>query len=168
MCVCVRLDDATSRPLTAISAAGHQRVPTGPNRPGQLASVTFARLLPVLSLFLFFLIFLPLLFSAISSCSFLFLRERARPFPLYPPLRHLLSSLTRPSLYIPAPHFVKIISRSRAIFQYLRKLMRLIFRNSARTRGKKSLLVLKLVRIKLIAKIGYLSRANSFSLSDFN
>lgn len=35
---CVRLDDATSRPLTAISAAGHQRVPTGPNRPGQPAS----------------------------------------------------------------------------------------------------------------------------------
>lgn len=44
VCLCVlRLDDATSRPLMAISAAGHQRVPTGPNRPGQLASVTFAR-----------------------------------------------------------------------------------------------------------------------------
>lgn len=40
--VYTRFDDATSRPLTAISAAGHQRVPTGPNRPGRLASVTFA------------------------------------------------------------------------------------------------------------------------------
>lgn len=51
LCVRARMrpDDATSRPLMAISAAGHQRVPTGPNRPGQLASVTFARarLLPV-------------------------------------------------------------------------------------------------------------------------
>lgn len=75
VCACVRLDDATSRPLTAISAAGHQRVPTGPNRPGQLASVTFARLLPVLSLFLFFFIFLPLLFSAIL----LFVSLAARP-----------------------------------------------------------------------------------------
>lgn len=81
---CVRLDDATSRPLTAISAAGHQRVPTGPNRPGRLASVTFARLLPVLSLFLFFFsrIFLsavallrdPLVrFSSCESVRFLFL-----------------------------------------------------------------------------------------------
>jgi len=43
MLVYAPLDDATSRPLMAISAAGHQRVPTGPNRPGQLASVTFAR-----------------------------------------------------------------------------------------------------------------------------
>lgn len=43
VCMYACVYDATSRPLMAISAAGHQRVPTGPNRPGQLASVTFAR-----------------------------------------------------------------------------------------------------------------------------
>lgn len=95
--VYVRLDDATSRPLTAISAAGHQRVPTGPNRPGQLASVTFARLLPVLSSRSFsFSSSSSRCSSPRSSCSFLFLRKR--PFPLSPPLRRLLFSLTRSSL----------------------------------------------------------------------
>lgn len=39
---CVASTTTTSRPLMAISAAGHQRVPTGPNRPGRPASVAFA------------------------------------------------------------------------------------------------------------------------------
>lgn len=140
---CVRLDDATSRPLTAISAAGHQRVPTGPNRPGRLASVTFARLLPVLSLFLFFsnlspvaLLRDPLVrFSSCESVRFLFL--------LSPSLHYILSSLARSFLYIYS-RFTWIIPRSRAIFQYLRKLRYDIFRKNARRRRGKEFIGVKI------------------------
>lgn len=69
-------------------------------KPTRLASVTFARLLPVLSLLLFFFIFLPLLFSAIL----LFVSLAARPSvfpPFCPPHHRLLSSLARPFLCIP-------------------------------------------------------------------
>jgi len=98
VCARGRLDDSTSRPLTAISAAGHQRVPTGPNRPGRPASVTFARARgSYLPIFLFFLIFLPSLLFALVRFSFC---ERVRflflsslflfPPPLPPPLPRTL------------------------------------------------------------------------------
>lgn len=115
-CVYAPVDDATSRPLMAISAAGHQRVPTGPNRPGQLAaSVTFARArvpLTCLSLFLFFLIFLPLLLRATPS------RGAQRPF-LFVSSFFFFFSFPRRSFFPPAPLctrprcFVKIMLRAR-------------------------------------------------------
>lgn len=129
VCMCVSAyvrACATSRPLTAISAAGHQRVPTGPNRPGQLASVTFARLLPVLSLFLFFFIFLPLLFSAIL----LFVSLAARPSVSSPsfPLIIAFFLLSRVRFYVFLFHFVKIIPRYFNIFGNW------FFRNNAKKR----------------------------------
>lgn len=115
-CVYAPVDDATSRPLMAISAAGHQRVPTGPNRPGQLAaSVTFARArvpLTCLSLFLFFLIFLPLLLRATLS------RGAQRPFLFVSSFFFFFLSpavlSSRPPPFAPIPRCsVKIMLRAR-------------------------------------------------------
>lgn len=80
---CVASTTTTSRPLMAISAAGHQRVPTGPNRPGWPASVAFAN-------------------APFTSFSFSFSSPRARfqPSPYHARLRF---PLFLPVPFVPSP-----------------------------------------------------------------
>lgn len=105
---CTRLDDATSRPLMAISAAGHQRVPTGPNRPGQASSGHLCAPLTCLSLLLFFFIFL----LPSVRCS-------AAPATLS--LARASASVSLPSVSPLSPFFPPAPLSSRRLLRYLWK-----------------------------------------------